>query len=96
MREPQTFRRKPIEIQAMQWTGDNADELAGWTNGDFHVIDEEDRPHCDDPESTGSLLCGVNSVWFEMATGDWVCLLNGYFFWIGGEPFRRDYEEAGE
>lgn len=26
----QTYRKKPVEIQAMQWTGDNADELYEW------------------------------------------------------------------
>lgn len=26
----QTYRKKPVEIQALQWTGENADELYDW------------------------------------------------------------------
>lgn len=26
----QTYRKKPVEIEAMQWTGHNADELYDW------------------------------------------------------------------
>lgn len=30
------YRKKPVTIEAMQWTVDNKDELIKFTNGDFY------------------------------------------------------------
>ena len=32
------YRKKPIVIEAVQWTGDNADEILDWGSG--HVVQE--------------------------------------------------------
>ena len=30
MSEPKRYRKKPVEIEAMQWTGDNPDDMYDW------------------------------------------------------------------
>lgn len=71
MTAPQRFRKRPIEIEAMQWTGDNADALAQWTDGSFWTIDPEDRtddqpppPRPDGPPHPACRVCGARmNVW---------------------------------
>lgn len=45
----QRFRKKPVEIEAMQWTGSNEAEVRELAADCFYRIDDEDRPHTDDP-----------------------------------------------
>lgn len=40
-KEPALFRKKPVEILAMKWTGDNFDEIEEFANGNVHLEDGE-------------------------------------------------------
>ena len=68
MPESQTFRRRPAEVQALQWTGDNAAELEKFAGPDFDVVDQPD----DNPEATAAIREGVHGTWELLYTGDWV------------------------
>jgi hypothetical protein len=88
------WRIKNATVEAVQWTGDNIDqvyELTGCHN--FDVLEEADRANCDDPEATASLYSKTNSTWKLVKTGDWVVKgFAGVLFPVGDEKFRRDYE----
>lgn len=42
---PQTYRKKPVEIQALQWTGDNIEEMMTFVSDDslFFSMDDDDK-----------------------------------------------------
>lgn len=65
-----TFRRKPLLVKGMQWTGDNEAELRAWTGGDFALTAMVDR--ITDPDLTGQVWVEPHSAWVPMRTGDWV------------------------
>lgn len=89
----QTFRKRPVEVQAVQWTGDNAGELTAWTDGRFYEIDPEDRG--DDPAKTGDLLDDRHSVYIGLAPGDWVVrLADGDVIAVEQAQFEAEYEPS--
>ncbi|OKI47219.1 hypothetical protein [Micromonospora sp. CB01531] len=85
-----TFRKKPVEIQAMQWTGENSGDLYRFAAGHFAVMDEQDRANSDDPEATAQIFDVLHSTWVLVYTGDWI--IRG----VKGEmyPCRPDVFEA--
>ena len=65
MRGIMRYRKKPIEIEAIQWTGDNADELKAFTDGKFVknplVLSHSDLPPAymiETPEGALSAIVG--------------------------------------
>jgi hypothetical protein len=38
-----TFRKKPLEVQAMQWDGSNTAELVAWSGGEDQVVEHVGR-----------------------------------------------------
>ena len=55
------FRKKPVTVEAMQWTGNNSPAIASWSDLAFTVTDDEDREHTDDPEATASVYDRLHS-----------------------------------
>lgn len=87
------FRTKPVEIEAILFTGDNYDELFKWTDGKFLDVDVEDR--VDDPEATGQVLDFLHSTWILVKPGQWIIKgTKGEFYPCDPETFDWKYEEA--
>lgn len=63
------YRTRPHPAEAIQWTGDNADEVRALTNR-FAPVDPEDRG--DDPDMTGQLLDSEHSAWIGVHNGQWI------------------------
>jgi hypothetical protein len=66
----QTFRTKPVEVQAIQWTGTNAQAVTDFAGARFAVIP---------PENRDTLLCATAELWVDgrggytpLVEGDWV------------------------
>ena len=82
-----TYRKKPVVIEAMQFTGDNAAEVAAWCGGQIVSADcSGDGPpyvvRIDTLE--GLMLAG---------RGDYViCGVQGEFYPIKDVIFRETYE----
>lgn len=64
----QRFRSREPEIEAIQWTEDNEEELREFTNKSFYFLDPEDRE--DDPDQTAAVFC--NFRWEGVYPGDWI------------------------
>jgi len=89
----QLFRKRPVVVSALQWTGGNEQELAEFTRGNFMAVDEADRENSDDPENTGAVLDSLHSSWIGMRTGDWVIRgPRGEFYAIRGDVLAEMYE----
>ena len=65
-----TFRKKPVTVRAVQWTGDNEQELVEFTGGKFMAVAPEDRG--DDPEITGQVFDYLHGTWVGVKTGQHV------------------------
>lgn len=89
---PGTYRKRPIEVQAIQWTGDNADAITAWTGNRFDVLDPEDR--ADNPDHTAQLLVDANSVWVGIETGEWILRDRKGFYPCKADVFAETYEET--
>ncbi|MFD0053007.1 hypothetical protein ACFVHR_04685 [Streptomyces sp. NPDC127168] len=88
---PARYRRRPAEIEAVQWTGHNADALRAFAGSDFDTIDPEDRT--DDPDQDAQLLV-EDSHWVGMAPGEWVLKFDGYFVTKSDATFRAVWESV--
>lgn len=77
-----TFRKKPIEIQAIRWTGDNLDELRAF-------VPEECR------ENRVGAPMGIRTLEGVMliSHGDWIIKgIKGEFYPCKDEIFRKTYD----
>ncbi|MFF4834064.1 hypothetical protein [Streptomyces sp. NPDC001315] len=83
------YRQRPIECDAIQWTGSNADALRAFAGPDFDTIDPEDR--IDDPDQDAQLLVEA-SHWVGIRPTDWVLKFEGYFVAKRDETFRAVWE----
>ncbi|MFE2311631.1 hypothetical protein ACFXC8_00270 [Streptomyces sp. NPDC059441] len=85
------YRQRPNEVDAIQWTGDNADALRAFAGQRFFTIDPEDRT--EDPDCDAQLLAEA-SHWVGIRPGDWVLRFEGYFIAKADVPFRAVWEPA--
>ncbi|MEH0574344.1 hypothetical protein QBA54_07570 [Streptomyces sp. B21-108] len=85
------YRNRVEEIEAIQWTGSNADQLRVFCGPDFDTIDPEDR--VDDPNQDAQLLSDA-SHWVGIKPTDWVLKFDGYFVAKSDVPFRAVWEPA--
>lgn len=68
---PKRYRKKPIEITAIQWTGNNDLDIYDFVGArKFVVIDPDD--HGEDPDCTAELFVSANSTWVLIETGEWI------------------------
>jgi hypothetical protein len=67
---PRRYRKKAVEIDAIQWTGANAERVREFAEGGWNEIAPDDR-HAD-PEATAEVYDRLHSTWVLMYTGDMV------------------------
>lgn len=94
---PVTFIRKPLQLRAMQWTGDNEDaiqtELAG--QGFREVTLCTDPEHKHHPEQTAEVRNDFYDAWEGVEEGWWVCLdPHGRLFATSGAILEANYDQA--
>ena len=89
--QPARYRRTPAEIEAVQWTGTNADALRAFCGPDFDTIAPEDR--IEDPDQDAQVLVEA-SHWVGIGPTDWVVKFEGYFVAKADATFRTVWEPA--
>lgn len=93
MTQATKYRKKPVEIEAVQWTGGNWYYLREWTDSRFDVLAEEDRD--EDPEATAQVFDELHSTWVLVYDGDWIIKgIKGEFYPCRDEVFEETYEVA--
>ena len=90
------YRKKPVVIEAVRWTGGNVDEIHELTGrGHFDVLGDQDRANCDDPEATATVFDKLHSTWVLVMTGQWIIRgVKGEFYPCADEVFTETYEPA--
>ncbi len=82
------FRKLPTEITAIQWDGENDEELARWTNAGFETTLPGDS---DDPDVTALLL--TDHGWIDVKTGQWIARdAGGRFYLVAEDVLAKAYE----
>lgn len=88
-----TFRKKPVVIEAAQWTGDNEAELIEFTNHSFEALDAADRAGCNDPDATAQVYDALHSTWVLVLPGQWVIRgVKGEFYPINEDVLAETYD----
>lgn len=89
------FRKRPVVISAIRWTGDNEAEVREFAGGLFGTVDPEDRS--DDPDITAEVLDKLHSTWVGVKTGQWVVRgVRGELYPLDDEVRLETYDPAGE
>lgn len=88
------YRKKPLAIEALQWTGNNPGamyDFAGLSN--FEAFGPDDVWD-DDPEATAAVRDDLHGkTWIPMKTGDWVIRgVKGELYPCNGQVFEETYE----
>lgn len=89
------LRKKPVVVQACQWTGDNEQELIEFTGGQFNALalTETDRANLDDPEMDAEVRDSQHNTWVLLKTGDWIIRgVRAEFYPCTDEILRETYE----
>lgn len=88
------LRKRPTEIEAIQFDGTNHDAIAAFTGGRFWPVDPQDRG--DDPEIVAQVYDVLHSTWVGVKVGDWVAKgMRGEFYPIDDAVLAETYEVAG-
>jgi hypothetical protein len=92
----QQFMKRPVIIEAMQWTGNNEAEIQEWTGEDvFYPLHPEDAEGCGYPEATAELRVAANGgTWLPMITGEWVLHDSAGFYPCKAAILVETYEEV--
>lgn len=92
----QQFRKKPVVIAAVRWTGDNEAELVEFTDNRFAALSAEDRANCDDAAATAQVFDVLHSTWVLVQTGDWIIRgISGEFYPCRADVFEATYDAVG-
>jgi hypothetical protein len=85
---PERFRKRPVEVEAIQWTGDNLAELRAFTGDCFltsHAV----------AEITAEVYDILHSTWVGVKTGQWVIRgIRGEFYPIDETVLADTYERV--
>jgi hypothetical protein len=87
------FRKRPVEIEAVQFTGSNEDEVVAFAGGAalFGMTDPEDRG--DDPEVIASVYDKLHSTWVGVKAGQWIIRgVQGELYPCDPTVFEQTYE----
>lgn len=88
------FRTKPVEITAVQWTGDNYIEMLDWAGASFTTA-VVPATGITDPEFTGAIFDFLHQTWIGVKTGQWIVQgAKGEFYPCDDETFHWKYEEV--
>lgn len=91
MTAPKTYRKKPVEIQAVRFDGANENEILDFAPGMFELVDEQDR--ADDPEIVAQVWDYLHSTWVGVKACQWIVRgIRGEFYPVDEDVFAATYE----
>ncbi|QAX92888.1 hypothetical protein KNU39_gp78 [Gordonia phage Mutzi] len=93
MTAPKRYRKKPVEAEAIQWTGDNPYAVRAFTgmhkpdphrSGDHFVFTVE--------SGVGKLYVAANGAWLDIEVGEWIIRDAKGFYPCKPDIFAGSYE----
>ena len=90
------YRKRPVVVEAVLYTGQNAEQVAAFTNAaSFGVVDVADRSA--DPDITAEVWDKLHSTWIGVKDGQWIIRgVKGEFYPCDAAVFDETYEPAGD
>lgn len=90
------YRKKPVEIEAVRWDGENEMDLIAFVGPErFNALDDEDRQYADDPEWTAQVFDDLHGTWVGVYTGQWIVRgVKGEFYPCADDVFAETYERV--
>ncbi|MFF7946963.1 hypothetical protein [Streptomyces griseorubiginosus] len=91
------YRKLPVEVDTIQWTGTNEHEVQEFTGGAsrFYALDDADRENSDDPEATATVYDRLHSTWVLVYTGQHIVRgVKGEFYPIAEDVLGETYERV--
>jgi hypothetical protein len=88
-------RKRPIEVDTIQWTGHNEADVQAFTGGPavFYALDAEDREGSDDPEATATVFDKLHCTWILVYTGQHIVRgVKGEYHPIAEDVLAETYE----
>lgn len=91
------YRKKPVEVDTIQWTGDNEAEIIAFTSNNFYALDDADRENSDDPEATATVYDKLHSTWILVYTGQHIVRgVKGEYYPIAEDVLAETYERVDD
>ena len=95
MTGPAKYRKRPVVIEAVQFTGDNVAEIAEFTAGGFETVDPFERS--DSPEIVAEVWDYLHETWVGVKAGQWIIRgVKGEFYPHDADLFAESYERVTE
>lgn len=89
MDNPAVFRKKPVEIQAIQWTGENFEALLQF------VVDDSLYFGMDENDEITDLFIATLEGEMKANVGDWIIRgLKGEYYPCSSEVFAMSYDKV--
>jgi len=90
--DPQTtrYRHRTPEVEAVQWTGANADALRVFCGPDFEEIEPEDRT--ENPDASAAVRESKHGTWRGLEPGYWVVKIGEEFYEESPADFAAQFE----
>ncbi|MET8081836.1 hypothetical protein [Streptomyces sp. NPDC005303] len=86
------YRKRPIEVDTVQWTGDNLNELINFTGGDFLLTTPGEF---DDTAITAKVYDSLHDTWVGVKTGQRIVQgVKGETYPIDLDVLAETYEAA--
>lgn len=91
------YRKRPIVVDAIQWTGDNLWEVQEFAGGGTYFWNLDPVDAGDDPEMTAEVYDKLHSTWVGVYTGQWIIRgIQGELYPCADDVFAETYEEVAE
>lgn len=92
---PQTYVSVPTEIQALQWTGTNVEEVRSFTHRGIEAEEKSEAFHYDfyvTRNGDGNLWVQVSQTFVKIVAGEWVLKDQLGFYPCKDEIFAQKYK----
>lgn len=87
------FRKKPVVIEAVQFTGTNHKEIKEFTRGGFEALDPNERER--DSDITAEVWDELHETWVGVKDWQWIIEgLAGEFYPHDAELFEQAYDRV--
>lgn len=80
------YRKRPVEIEALQWTGNNGADLQSWCGEDRFLFSDKDGSAC--------LYVAANDAWLDLEKSEWIAKDRLGFYPIKNDMFHESYESV--
>jgi len=82
------YRKKPVDVEAVQWTGDNAEDVWRFADKCFYPEHFLEYPRC-----VAGIYDELHGTWIRVKLGDWVLKgVRGEFYPCDEGVFAETYE----